>query len=636
MISKIPHNSIGGGLVLRSLPLGGLASTRPGGYMKIATPSEATSIRALQTNDRSSLSSLRNLSAAALVALVGCGSRESHSSSNQTNPTPSPDENKALVASGPSSEPAPRQRPMSAELQRKQERFHAYPSDLAINKALRETRGFIGEAVSDTQSVEMPLGQLRPGYTTHDEGKERQRQIICIIARHASTSEEKVLESIQSDHRGYFENFDLRGRSQDLQRYTGKEGYESNRGKLQESVATSQAAMLQALQDTQVDKIDYSLSLLRELKALMDTRDCGQPHDAKKIKMLSRMCSAHSLVEVTEHISGLERLRSTALGPNFQKSQVERQKHIYNLTKEIDALDEKMNLKWCTEYERMISAHGELEQIQAQLTAAKAQRSPSQVGELIPVNKHDEFKIDLAAYRLRDCHLSIYTLRDRAQNSVATICDHGTGFDESRRMHSISIAIDEPNANVRIKADHDGGVIEASDGTFFERKEIDLKEGARSEIEDIFKPTFITKASVASIPLKGERHEILVRMNPGGVLDLSACKSGSRTKITTEGSGIVIVGESDQKKGQLSLTVKGTLEGEAPLLIALPEGFPLDAARIDKTSSDDWHLSAGNADIIIEKRSAQGILANIDLELKTPRGAQVVSVVRDGEKVLRE
>ena len=590
----------------------------------------------VKTVERSTFSSLRTLSTTAFLMLTGCGMRVP--TANTTHP-PSPsaqDGNTALVVPKTPQEPEPRQHAISAKLQRKQERFHTYPSDVAIHEALRETRGFIAEAVSDTQSVEMPLGPLRPGYTSHDDGKERQRQIISLIARHASTTEEKILESIQRDHQSYFNNFELKNRSQDLQTYTGKKAYESERGKLEEGVASAQAVMLQALQDTQVDKIDYSLSLLRELKTLMDTRACGQPHDAKKLKMLSRMCSAHSMEEVAEHISGLEGLRSSALGPEFQKAQAERQKYITKLTEEINALDEKMTLKWCTEYERMTAAHIELHGIQAQLTASIAKRNPNQVGELIPVSQHDAFKIDLAAYRMRDCHLSIYTLRDSARNSIATICDRGTAFDESLGAHSISIALDEPDTTLRIKGDEHAGLLEASSGLLLERKEIDLKEAARSEIEDKFKPTFITRAPVSSIPLRGERHQISVRMNPGGVLDISECKSGSRTKIATEGSGIVIVGEKDERTGRISLTVKGTLQGEAPLLIALPEGTPLDDVTIDKTSSDDWHLTAGNADFIIEKRSSEGVLTNIDLELKTPRGAQVIATIRDGEKVLKE
>lgn len=601
--------------------------------MKILS-SDAMHDRATQTTERSNLSSLRNLSAAALITLVGCGSRESNSSADQTNSRGSRDNDQALVIPQPALEPEPRQLPISAKLHREQEWSHTYPSELAIGESLRMTRSFISEAVSDTQSVEMPLGQLRPGYTSHDEGKERQRQIISIIARHASTTEDKVLESISRDHRTYFENFEQRNRADDLEKYTGNNAYKSERGKLEDSITSTRAAMLQALQDMRVDKIDHSLSLLRELKTLVEARDNEQPHDEKKLKTLSRMCSAKSLEEVTEHIFGLERLRSGALGPAFHKAQAERQEQLKKLTQDLDAMEEKMNLRWCADYDRMTAAFQELEGLQAQLRIAP--RTPNQVGELINVSQHDDFKVDLAAYRLRNCKLEVYTLRDASRNSVATICDQGTAFDESTRKHSVLIAIDEPHAAIRIKAHESGGSIEASNGAHFERKEIDLKAAARSEIEGKFTPTFIAQSSTPLLPLKGDRHEISVKMNPGGILDLSGCANGTSTKITTEGSGIFVVGESDPQRGRVPVTVKGTLKGEAPLLIALPEKLSLSDITIGSISSSEWRLTAGNADFTIERSSTEGVLTNVDIELQTPRGPLLVAIIRDGDRVLKD
>jgi hypothetical protein len=495
--------------------------------------------------------------------------------------------------------------------------------------------------MSDTQSVEMPLGRLRNGYTFREEGKEQQRAIISIIARHASATPEEISETIARTLQKDLSDEPLLSRRKELQDGLGIQSHALNRSQLEDGITSRQAAIQQAVADRQLDKIDLSLSLLRELASLMQAREAGAPYDVKQLKALSRKCSTHSREEATENIAGLERLRSLNNSPAFQKEVAYSEGQIAKLTAELAKCDEEENLKWCTQYDRRIAALEELRHVDSLIKDTKAGEhsgTPRNPGNLLSPANYSDFKVDLASYLLKNSRLALYDLRDSSGDLAARICDGGryyAGLDQGLSdTHRLWIAIDAPDTGITVRSLQQGIAISASDGSSFESQNLDLVASARSELEEKFRPTFVPAPSRSAVTTTAEKHEISVRMNPGGVLNVSECSPRTKAELFAEGSGIIVVGPPTENQHGFPVYIKGTVHGEAPLCISLPpQVIPSDLV-VASESSFELSFHAGNAHFVLRKSSVEGVPTSIDLELQTPRGRKVVAFIRDGKCVL--
>jgi hypothetical protein len=612
--------------------------------MKATTSS---SVRELPEQSRSehsprhsSFSSLKTLYTAGLLLVAGHSSTDSLHICHTTEPLQPHQPVNQLVPPPPIEEPSFRQQPLSAAGQRKQEQWTGYPSDITLKEAARKTRGLLAEAMSDTQSVEIPLGHLRDGYTFREREMERQKAIISIIAQHASTTSEAIAKAIQTKHKSELAEMPLISRRDTLHSILELKKHAEVQAELERAIEKNQVAMSQAVLDTQLDKIDLSLSLFRELKSLLEAQQANSPYDAKRLKALSRMCSTHSLADAVENISALERLRGSRISPSFQKEQAFLEKEISQQAAKMAENEEKNNLAWCDTYESKISALEELSRVEAQMREAKVgpySNLPREVGGLMSPAEYTDFKIDLATYLLRNCRLAVHTLRNTSGDTVATICDRGKAYggynNNVGEEQLISIAIDEPDTRIAVTSNKDGLAITASNGAHFESKLLDLTATARTEAENSFTPIFTPAPARAEISVIAEKYEITTRMNPGGVLDLSECGTDTKVEIRLDGSGIIVPGQPTQGASRIPVTIESTLSGEAPLLIEMPKQLTLDDLRIDSRSSNEFSLALGNADFTIWKRALDGKGTDVDVEFNTPRGRQIVAIIRNGENV---
>lgn len=587
------------------------------------------------------LSSFRGISTAGLLLLSGGSLKESTlpSSSAEVSSEPTP---ASLVVPPPAIDDASyRQPPLSTKGEARQIMCGERPSDLVQRQALLKIRAYLGEVMSDTQSVEIELGRLRDGYSARDEVKQLQQEIISIVARHASTTPEAIAKQIAAKMQEDQEHSPLTSRHRELRSAQVK--YRQSQGELEEKIYLKRAEMEQAIVDSKLDKIESSLSLLRELKSLMEAEQSGGQHDIKRLKLLRRMCGSESLEEVIVHISGLERYQNL-VNPTLQKEQSSKKEEIVRLEAKMVENEEAFNREWCENYERRNSALEELSRLEATMREVKAggySTSPREIGHLMNSSNHPAFKMDLAALLLRDCSLTVHTLRDQAKERAATICQQGRPYGgflgTGEHYQLVSIGINEANTRIRIKASKDGVALASCDGASFESEILDIAATAGSQLDGKFTPSFSAGPTHAEIPITAKNVKFTTMMNPGGILDLT--DNGRDTTetsfdVTLEGSGIILVGEQSSLASPIPVEVVGTMQGEAPLLISLPDRLTLNELTMTSASISEFSLAAGNAKFTIRKKDFDGYATNVDVELNTPRGRQVIAIIRDGENVL--
>ena len=586
--------------------------------------------------ERVGTNSRRALFTATLLLLAGCSSKESGASQE------SPSSGEPATACGAlvvPEIPAPQgvaQQPLTARQRRVQEYSNSRPSDVAWAQSRSTVRGLISDAVRDTQSVEMPIGKLRNGYTSHAEGIEEQRVIIASAARHSNRTFEEVAALIERAHQDSLTTLGLFSEFESLEAKLGLKEYARKRGELEEARIESREKIEQATIRANIDKIDRSLGLFGELKTLLMQKESGAPHDERRLKNLSRMCSASSLNEVNEIIPQLELLRTHNVEGDFRETVREESSRIDEASRKLNEIEEARNARWCAKYDEIVFMHDRLEVLRSRVSAAEQRRSslPAELGNLVDSDKHTDLKMDLAEYKLRSSRLAAYSLMDAQSETVARIFDTGREFDEHRDVRYVRVAVDEPSTTLALKKQPQGFVLEGKNEGAFRKEVLDVRETARTEVDDAFRPVMIDQGSVANIILPGEKLALSVWMNPGAALDIQEASGGMPTEITLHGSGIVYVGSPSEGVTPLKVQVAETMEGAAPLLVSLPEGLSLKDIRHTQSSGTHFALSVGNATFERLGDRVNGRGQDLDADIVTPRGVQRIPLVRDGVCVI--
>lgn len=610
-----------------------------GGIMKQAQTTMPDQRHVANGIDRTENGVFRALSAAALVCLAGCGSRETTPGNEDRRATPDPTPHGDLLARVV---PAPANlghSPLSDRFRRVQDITRTRPSDLAMVDAFRTVRGLIDDAVRDTQSLEKPIGHLRSGYTNDDRGIQEQRLIIEAVARHSSRSVEQVVAVIEECHRGYLTTLGIDVQIKSLKQRLGLDEYARKRAELSEVCFESREEIAQATIRANLDKIDRSLELFRELRGLLQSQSRGAEHDAKRLKSLSRMCSAQTLSEVNEIIPQLEALRHRNTEGDFNLTLRKESERIQDAERRIRALDEALEARWCDDYDQMSLMKMELETLEARLldSGGGSKRTlPTEFGQLVPSDKHIEFKADLAEIKLRDARLALYSIKDSAGAVIAKVLDTGREFDEHHDVRYVTVAIDEPSTRIALKR-VDGGVrLVGTGGLFMQKQVLDIKETARSEVAQAFQPSFIQEGAVDDIRLLAQKVLMTIRMNPGCAFDMREASMATIPEVILRGPGIVYVGHEPMGQSLIRVKVEreDTMTGQGPLVISAPEGLSIGSIRHSAKSESDYTLSIGNA--VFEQLGfrAEGKGFDVDVELKTAHGFERVPLVRNGACVL--
>lgn len=583
---------------------------------------------------------LRALSTAALLCLAGCSTKESISSHAKA---PSTDPAAPLGALAAPTVAVSADLPhvsLSDRLRHLQDRTHTRPTDLSFEEACRVVRGLIDDAVRDTQSLEKPIGHLRAGYTTNPSEVAEQRSIIEAAARHSNRSVEETIKIIEECHRGYLDTFDITTSISTLKERLGLDAYRRMRGELEEVVCDAREEIEQATVRANLDKIDRSLELFRELRALLQARDDGAEHDAKRLKNLSRMCSAHTLRDVNEIIPQLELLRTRNAEGDFNQTLRQGGERIRNAEEKIRALDEGMELRWCENYEQMTLMERKVASLEAQLVeAGKAAKRylPKELGELVPSDKHVELKADLAEIKLRDSRLAVYSLKDTAGELVARIFDTGREFDTDGDVRYVRVAIDEPSTSISLKRGADGMRIEGPASSSFDKAVLDVKETARSEVVNTFKPTLLQHDAVNDVRLPAKKVVLSLRMNPGCAFDMREVFGASTLEVTLRGSGVVRIGREVPGESSVRVKVEGeeTMKGGSPLVISAPEGISLEDIRCSAESESNYTVGIGNVTFEQLGFRREGRGHDVDVAIRTSRGVERLPIVRNGAYVAR-
>lgn len=589
--------------------------------------------RVTDNSNSHTLSSLKSLSTAGLLLLAGCSSKDSSKTPLDAGHSPSQAPSGELVVPKLPEEPKARQQPLSERLSKTQARFGASPSDVMLKEALNWHRRNLGYEMSDSQSIEMHLGKLRPGYASSEEGKKEQRDIIEIIARHAFMTNEAVLGHIERWHKQELATLGLRSTIDRLDTYLGDKEYRTTRLRIEERIDSARQAIEAAHKSAQLEKIDFSLSSFRELQGLMEAQQRGLPHDTARLKRLSKSCDTHDLEEARWKISSLEKWRDRKLKA-LQKRLADVEPTIPQAIQDIAKHDERMNQKWCSNYDSMTACLEQRDKAESELREWQSKDQTgtiTEAGQLIDSYHHADFKVALAAYKVGDMGLSVYTLRDNTGELAATVCEEYKGYDNSQKSGVVFVGIDKPNTTVFVKTDEKGCFIEASGGTAFQSKTLDLKATARTILERRFSPSYQEEAPTSSIPLLQEKYRISLTMNPGAVFDLSECKNGPKISATSNGSGIIAVGAHAADQKRITVEVAETLKGEAPLMIAIPENVQVEDVNLALNSDGGHTLQAGNTEFAIPRPSADGTGVNVDVEFNRQGRRFVIPYIRDGK-----
>lgn len=582
--------------------------------------------------------SLRSLSAAAFLFVAGCSSRES-GASHESPPSGEPaNAGEGFVAPQiPASQTQVGTQQSLTERQRRvQEYSNSRPSDLAWAQSRRTVRGLISDAVRDTQSVEMPIGKLRNGYTSHAEGIEEQRVIIASAARHSNRTFEEVAALIERSHQESLATLGLFSELESLEAKLGLKEHARKQADLEEARLEAREKIEQAIIRANIDKIDRSLGLFAELKTLLIRKESGAPHDEKRLKNLSRMCSASTLNEVNEIIPQLELLRKHNLQGEYRETVRTENARIDEVSRKLNEMEEARNARWCAKYDEMVLMHDRLADLRSRVSEYERRGSslPAELGNLVDSDKHIDLKMDLAEYKLRRSRLAAYSLMDAQGETVARIFDTGREFDEHRDVRYVRVAVDEPSTTIALKSAPQGFVLEGK-GELAVRKEVlDVRETARTEVDDAFRPVMNDQGSVADIKLPGEELALSVWMNPGAALDIREASGGTPTEITWHGSGIVYVGSPSEGVAPLKVQVAETMQGVAPMLVSLPEGLTPKDIRHTQSSGTHFALTVGNATFEQLGYRVNGRGQDLDAEIVTPRGVQRIPLVRDGVCVI--
>jgi hypothetical protein len=498
-------------------------------------------------------------------------------------------------------------------------------------------RGLINDAVRDTQSVEMPIGRLRNGYTTNAEGIEEQRVIIASAARHSNRTVEEVAALIEKSHQEYLSTSERSSEIEALEARLGLAEFSRKRGPLEETILEAREKIEQATLRANIDKIDRSLGLFSELKDLLAKKENSSVYDAKRLKNLSRMCSAGTLEEVNEIIPQLELLRKHNLEGELRETVRTESARIDEMSRKLNELEEGLNARWCADYDTMVRMYDRLTYLRSQVTEESQSKAhlPKELGNLVDSDKHTDLKLDLAEYKLRRSRLVTYSLRDAQGETVARIFDTGREFDEHTDVRYVRVAVDEPSTTLALVRDSRGFVLEREGAVTVRKEVLDVRETARTEVDDAFKPVMIDQGAVADIKLPGEKLALSVWMNPGAAINIRDAAGGAAVEITWHGSGNVYVGARAEGVAPLKIHIADMMEGAAPRLVSLPEGLSLKDITRTQSSATNFSLTIGNATFEQLGYRVNGRGHHLDADIVTPRGVQRVALVRDGVCVLQ-
>jgi hypothetical protein len=518
-----------------------------------------------------------------------------------------------------------------------QDRTNTRPSDIAKVEAFRTVRGLLNDAVRDTQSLEKPLGQLRIGYTTHPQGIEEQRYIVSAAARHSGRTPEQIQAIVERTHSVSLETLGPTSQIETIKAKLGFEEYARKREELYEAMGEAQDEIGRATLRANLDKIDNTLTLLKELRALLELKERGATHDAKRLRGLSRMCSMNTLDEVRETIPALEALRKRNAEGEFNETMRRETHRIEDLQLALRELDHDMESKWCAQYDEITFMQQRLAELEGKMleySQLHGDALPKELGNLVPLEKQVDLKVDLAKFKLKHSHLTVYTLSDLEGGLTAQVLDTGREFDVQRDVRYVSVAIDDPSTILALKPTEGGVRVEAHDKRTFQKQILDVEASARSEIANSFSPTLCGAGSVGDVILKGETIFFSFWTNPGCGIDIRELVQSVTRELTLRGSGRVYVGEVSPQSPLVKVKIEETLKGQAPLVIVVPTGLSVGDIKLSYSSGTDFSLSIGNATFEQLGFRSDGRGHDVDVEVKTPRGVQRIAIVRDGRSVL--
>jgi hypothetical protein len=601
--------------------------------MKTTEQPTPAQVRPENTSHSSLYDCLKNVSMTGLLFLSGGSHPEASSLGSHTAVlyTPEPQQDTLVVPQTIEPYLTPKIT-MSDKLKREQDRFNTRPSDISRESAYLNLRSAIRGEITDTATIDVALSTLRPAYNPRPEAQAHQRRIVDVVTKHANITEQRFHQIIEENHQEYLERLPLTSQRSALEQSLGLARFQAERSRRLNGIEENTETIRKLTSDANLEKIDLSIQLLRELSTLFQAKEQNAPYDAKRLKTLSRMCESKTLDEVNEKLPLLELLRKRSSDAIELPIRTARDNSAL-LERAITDIESAFNTSWCEDYDRM---SGWMTKLRA-VDEALAERSSQQrlgprdsVGSIVDTNLHPQLRVDMAAVNLGKEAITEYVLRNEEGNTVATVLDRGQ--TESNGTNFIHVALDEPSTTLSIHSEGKTGAIKSSSGLTFDRRDLDLKETIQSEIAEDFRPSFTDKGRESSALFKNSKVRISVYMNPGCALDIRDATSWS-PEIRARGAGTFIVGELPKDASYVKVEVASTLANEAPLLLSMPASLSIDDLQITPGSGTGLIIVAGNAKFEINGPSEDGRGDNVDVEIKTPRGVQHIPVVRNGRCV---